>query len=349
VEDTYKMLKFLLSIWSWILSWFHTTPLSSAGRVKRTFAALATGAVKNVLPPGKYVQIYRDAVRGRNHAEKIASMAAELDKLKALGVKGILWHGFPSEMTPAVFQELAALCSARGLLALAAFGLGDTDPEGAGRKIAAVANLPECFAVVFDMEGAWENEPGDKQKAVLIGKAFRDLAPNALAFDQPWPVPNYHSSFPWEETAAFIDVRAPQYYVNDWASSKGAARYAFCWNWFNTAWTWLNTKRLGPKGLVKPVIYTIQGYRWVFKDLVNCLTSFPTVFIWAEPYPDDVFMAALGVAQKLESLGFTGPSAVQNFQNAWNRAHPQDLIGSDNACGPVTVSKLGLPPPPPSH
>jgi hypothetical protein len=80
---------------------------------------------KKILPPGRYVQIYRGAVRGNSKAEKHASMAVVADKLKSLGVKGIIWHGLSKELTPQVFLELAAICAPRGLLALASFGDGD--------------------------------------------------------------------------------------------------------------------------------------------------------------------------------------------------------------------------------
>jgi hypothetical protein len=297
------------------------------------------------LPTGRYVQIYRGAVRGNSKAEKRTSIAQTLDKLKAVGVKGIVWHGFSNELTPNVFLELAAIATARGLLSLASFGDGDSDPDGFGRRVGAIANLPECVGVVLDMEGIWENEQDDKADAIKLGKALREVAPDALVIDQPWPVPNLHNSFPWDETAAYVDIRAPQYYVNNWIGSKGKDRYSFCWNWFEESWKKRNDK-YAQKGLVKPMIKTIQGYKWFFKDLVHCLTSNPTLIVWSEPYPDQVFMAGLAVVQKLESLGFTGPEAVKAFQTNWNRTHPQDQIGIDNIIGPMTMSKLGLPPPP---
>jgi hypothetical protein len=299
------------------------------------------------LPSGRYVQIYRGAVRGSNKAEKRASIANVVGQLKNLGVKGIVWHGFSNELTPTVFKELTAICTPLGLLSLASFGDGDSDPEGFGRRVGVIANLPECAGVVLDMEGIWENESDDKSDAIKLGKALREVAPNALVLDQPWPVPNLHSSFPWDETAAYVDVRAPQYYVNNWISSKGKDRYSFCWKWFEESWKKRNDK-YAQKGLVKPMIKTIQGYKWYFKDLVHCLTSNPTLIIWSDPYPDQVFMAGLAVVQKLESLGFTGSEAVKAFQMKWNEEHPQDQIGIDNIIGPMTMTKLGLPSPPPS-
>lgn len=293
---------------------------------------------KRTLPPGRYVQIYRGAVRGNGKAEKRASIAAALDRFKALGIKGVIWHGSSTELTPVVFLELAALATARGLLSLAAFGDGDSDPEGFGRRVGAIANLPECVAVVLDMEGVWENEANDKADAVKLGRALREVAPDALVFDQPWPVPNLHSSFPWDETAAFVDVRAPQWYFNDFKKNFGGQRYQKCLKWFGDSWRVLETK-LGAKNLIRPRIMTIQGYGWddIFPDLVDCLTKNPTIFIWSEPYPTEQFMKALEVVKKLEVLGFAGSDAVLSYQRSTNGALQQD-----NRCGPATLASLGL-------
>jgi len=293
---------------------------------------------KRTLPPGRYIQIYRGAVRGNSKTEKRTSIVSALDRLKMVGIKGIIWHGFSGELTPAVFLELAALATARGLLSLAAFGDGDSDPEGFGRRVGAIANLPECTGVVLDLEGIWENEPGDKAKAVALGRALRQVAPDALVFDQPWPVPQYHGSFPWDETAAFVDVRAPQWYFNDFKKNFGDQRYQKCLKWFCDSWRALEAK-LAAKNLIRPRIMTIQGYGWdgIFADLVACLTSNPTIFIWSEPYPDELFSKGLVVVNKLEKLGFTGSDAVLSYQRSTN-----GTLKQDNRCGPSTLASLGL-------
>lgn len=301
-------------------------------------------SIKPSLPPGRYVQVYLDSLRGSIDS-KIKFLIPKLDKLKKLNTKGILWHVASYEdittLTPEVFKKLAKLCSDRQMLALGAFGLRPKDPEKDGAHIGLIANLPECFAVVFDMEGAWEVKSG-KEQAVKLGRAFRAVAPNALAIDQPWADPTYHwSAFPWEETSVFVDIRMPQFYVNNWMKQHGPKRYEICWPRFLKAWEKLKT-RLAPAKLWKPVMYTIQGYKWVFKDLVNCLTSNPTLFIWAEPVPDDVCMAALEVVAALEAKNFHGPTAVRDFQASVG-LHP------DNIYGPNTASKLGLPAPLPSE
>jgi hypothetical protein len=286
---------------------------------------------KNTLPAGKYMHIYRDSM----NAGHKRSLNAFLDRCKVWGFKGVLWHGFTTEMTPSVFKPLAKLCSDRGLLALAAFGLNSEEPEAKAVRMAEVANMPECFALVLDAEGAWEDEVADKAKAKQMCKKLRELCPNALIIDQPWPVPTYHwTLFPWEEFAECVDMRAAQWYCNDFASNYGENRYVECWKWFSSSWKRLD-ERLAKSGLVKPEIKTIQGYKWVLKDLIHCLTNEPTLFIWTMPFPDELFMKALDIVKKLEDLGFTGPVAVKNFQLSTN-----GKLVADNIWGPKTEKEL---------
>lgn len=293
------------------------------------------------LGKGLYIQVYRGAMKG-TPAEKTAKLVAAMDKWKALGVTGVAWHGFVGDLSVAEFAKVTKLCKDRGMKSLAAFGLGSTRPVDYGNWIGDLANAPDCDGVVFDMEGAWEDEQADKAKAKLMGDTFRAKAPNALAIDQPWPVPTLHwSMFPWEESAEFIDIRAPQYYCNNWRNQWGKEAYEKCWKWFDESWVKLNA-RLAPKNLVRPVIPTIQGYYWDLTDLVNCLTSFDTMIVWSEPFPDATFLVGLDAWHRLQSLGFTGPKAVEAFQASWNKAHPTDLLTVDNGFGPKTAAKLGV-------
>lgn len=312
-----------LKLW-WVKFW-HTVVLAKK--------KLLHGAAVKALPPGLYVQIYRGAMS----AAQRDNIGATLDSFKAQGIKGIVWHGFTMEMGPVTFAALTKLCTDRGLLSLAAFGMGSTDPVGMGTRIGKVALVPGCFAVVLDMEGAWDS--GKKASAVQLGQALRAVAPNALVIDQPWPEPNWHDSFPWEETAAFVDIRAPQYYVNDW---QGSDRYERVWPVFVSQWAHLDATKLAHDNLVKPEIRTIQGYHWVFHSLVNCLLTNQTMIVWAEPFPDDLWFLGVQTVAKLAALGFTGPNAVKSFQDKWNTDHPTDLIGNDNTCGRETAKRLGV-------
>jgi hypothetical protein len=108
---------------------------------------------------------------------------------------------------------------ARGLLALAAYGMDSDDAAGKGKRIGAVARLAECDAVVLDAEGRWEDESraAEGAHADALRKALRDAAPDAYVIDQPWPVPTLHwSRFPYEEFARCVNAHAPQFYFNDW-------------------------------------------------------------------------------------------------------------------------------------
>ena len=284
------------------------------------------------LQKGIYIQIYRGAIHAKTHKDFIDQIEAKLVLFKSLGVAGVLMHGFTSEMDTVKFKELADLTHKHGLLCLAAYGLDSSDPAGKGQRMGRVAAMPECDALVLDMEGAWENEASDKVSAVLMGKEIKKLAPNALIIDQPWPVPTYHwSSFPWEETAAYVDIRAPQYYAMDWLSTYGKDAYEKCFPWFDASWAKLD-QRLAAKGLVKPEIKTIQGYKWFLDDLCDCIMKYDTIFVWCEPWPDDTTIKAIQVVNKIKSLGFT---SIADYQKSVG-------LTPDGKVGPLTLQKLGF-------
>jgi hypothetical protein len=277
-------------------------------------------------PVGFIPQYYRDA-----HGYSFEELKKRLDTWLDIGCTGAAVHGFVGELDPLKFEKHAKEITARGMKAYAAFGMGSTEPEKKGLWVAAVANHPLCSGVLFDMEGAWENEATDKPGATRMGKMFRDQAKDAWACDQPWPVPTVHwSMFPWEEIADFVDARAPQFYYNDW---HGPKRYPVCEKMFRDAWKKLD-ERLKKTGRVDPELVTIQGYAWndIFPDLVACLLDHPTAFIWSEPWPSAALEEALRILQVLEKHGFSGPDAVLAFQHDHNRFAARK-ISEDNRCG----------------
>lgn len=292
--------------------------------------------IKKQLIPGFYAQIYLDSIHGSNGKSKNQVLEEMLDRLTSVGAAGIIFHGFTKTLTPIEFLPLSQLCVQRNILALAAYGLNATDPIGKATRIAQVANMPECYAVVFDMESSWEIHGQDnKGLAKTLGDTFRSLSPDSLVLDQPWPDPtNHYGHFPWEETAAFIDIRAAQWYCNDFTSQYGKDRYSKCWDSFSKSWETLD-KRLALKNLVKPEIKTVQSYRWIFADLISCVTSEPTLIFWIENHLPEDFMVALEVVFKLKNLGFTGLDAVKNYQASVG-------LNPDNDCGEKTVKSLGL-------
>jgi hypothetical protein len=291
--------------------------------------------MERILSPGYYIQPYMDKIPGKTIKEKQHSFSQHMAEFKSLGVSGICWHGFVGGLDKLQFDSWAKMCKDIGMKSLAAYGLNSLNPTQKGEWIGKVANSPLCDGVIFDMEGAWEDEAEDKRKATEMGNAFRSLAPNALALDQPWFAPASHwSMFPWEESAKFIDVRAPQVYCNNFVRQYGNEAYEKVFAWFERDWAKLNN-RLASSGLVKPVIITIQGYVWNLTDLITCLTKYDTVIIWCEPYPDSTTLRGLRVVKKLKSLGFSGSQAVGDYQRTVG-------LTADNICGEKTLTSLGI-------
>lgn len=283
------------------------------------------------IPKGIYIQIYRGAMNATHRA----NLGVTLDTFKSLGVVGIAWHGFTKEMGVNAYAPLAKLCADRGMLSLAAYGMGADDPAGMATRMAPVANLSSCTAILFDMEGAWEIAEG-KSRATVLGTTFRALSPNSTVIDQPWFAPLSHwTAFPWEETAKYVDIRASQVYCNDFLAQYGKNAYEVIFTRYKNEWAKLD-QRLAPAGLVRPEIKTIQGYKWYdIGDLVNCLTTYDTLIVWAEPYPDDLFMKGLRVKHALDTKGFVGADAVKNFQASVG-------LTADNICGNLTCVALGI-------
>jgi len=251
------------------------------------------------LPPGIYVQCYRAKLPGASHQARLDGAARQLDALAALpSLAGVFWHGFTLELTPSVFADWAKLCTDRGLLACAAFGLDATDPAGKGRRMAAVANHPACAAVAVDAEGAWD--VGQQAGALAMGAAFRAAAPRALVLDQSWPVPTVHSHFPYEQFdgfvdahgayVEFVDLHAEQRYCNDWTRPWGVKRYAKCEALFDASEAKLDS--ILPARARRPHVRTIQGSGWgdIPMDLHDCLSSHATLLAWCEPWPDEAFL-----------------------------------------------------------
>lgn len=277
---------------------------------------------------GVWIQIYRDKVPNRD------VLARKLDEFKSLGCPGVAMHGFTHEL-PDRFESLAQMCNIRGLECMAAFGMNSQEPRKKGERIARVARMPTCYAVVLDAEGAWEDEDADKQHAEELSIALHSGAPGAVYIDQPWFAPLVHwSRFPWEEFARCVNYRAPQVYCNNFTRQYGRDRYKIIWQRYEREWKKLES-RLGE--LTRPRFPTIQGYAWILSDLVDCLCKNPAVLMWCEPFPDNVATTALRVRQALAGRNFNGPSAVRDFQKD---AH----ITVDGIVGRETMRALGLQP-----
>lgn len=296
------------------------------------------------LAPGLYFQVYRDAIRGSHSAALLAALDKWAD---SPSVKGVVLHSVNLEMSEAEYEPLAKLVHARGLAALASFGLGDERVERTGKAIARFAKREDCAAAVFDMEGAWENEPDDRDDARRLFDAFRADAPDAFAADQPWFVPTVHSRFPWPETATAIDLRCPQVYCNDFKGRWGRQRYARVELWHSESWATMERRWRAAGMPIRPRSRTIQGYGWqdIPADLVDCLlvhAAAAPVIVWCDPFPAPDFLRGLQAVDALrEQGGYTGPNAVLDFQR-WSNANDFLPLKEDNRCGEKTLAALGV-------
>jgi hypothetical protein len=288
------------------------------------------------LKAGWHVQVYRDAIRGPDHAVRLRALEAGLGACARAGAVGAVAHGFVGDLSPERFGEFADVAHGHGLQASAAFGLGggnERAPEAAAQWMARVALHPDCAALLTDAEGAFE-VAGARDAVVRMGRTFRAAAPDAYVITQPWPVPTLHSKFPEREFAAWVDADARQAYVNDWTRQYGKARYARCMAWFAASQAQL-ARQLGD--LARPQLITLQGYGWadILPDLVDGLLTHPIVVMWSEPFPDEDFLRAAAAVAALQRLGLSGPTAVLAFQTTAG-------LTADGICGPKTLAALGV-------
>jgi len=278
--------------------------------------------MKPIFMPGIHTQLYRDA------SGFFANLQPWLKVAKEHGVTGICYHGFQGEFTPDRFSRLAETPRSMGFQVGAAFGLGDVGTNGAriGKRIGEMALTADY--TMLDMEGAWE-QADDRQKAREMCTAIRDKAPNALLLDQPWarPIPGHHGSLLWMEMAEWMDLRAPQFYVNDLRSSLGTDALERMLPDYQHDWS-VTVPLRTPHGITpKPLVPTWQAYHWgELAPLVHALLAYPACILWCEnhsctldsektvgPYPTTPTRLGMRVVHALRSAGFDGADAVDRY------------------------------------
>lgn len=288
------------------------------------------------LKPGMHIQVYRGSA-----AFSQAKLEAFAELAPRLGVVGLIAHGFVGELTPKRYGKWAELCAKHGLQSSAVFGLGEVggNAKMVGRRIAAVAKMPEAAATGFNMEGAWEDERNDLDEAHAMFGEYRSIVPDAWTFDQPWPMPlpRIHGMPIWWEIARYLNARFPQFYWNNLRRTLGDRAYQVMRPRYETAWEWFHTNRKAPH---PPRFVTVQGYYWVLWTLVDALLRYATttpLVMWSDAFPTEDTMLGMRAVVALRDRGFHGPGAVAAFQ----RAHGQGLT-VDDKCGPNTLAALGF-------
>ena len=296
---------------------------------------------------GLWIQPYRAKIPGATEEQKVAAFFARVDALFSLFpvlrlvLVGVLPHGFSSEFTSAKFALWRDAAAQRGLQAGAAFGIGSTNNAAiVGARIGAVAATPGCALVQLDAEGPEWEQSAARAAATALCKALVATpgAERVPLFNQSWPVPTWHSSYPFEQFAVYCWAFSEQRYYNNWT---GLDRYRRNEAWFNESWGTEEKTELAPTmARVLPHCPTIQGYAWdgIGPSEVTCLTKYADVpvSVWSEWWPEDSFWENSRCVAELAQRGYVGPLAVWNFQAA------TPPLAIDGICGPATRAALGV-------
>lgn len=279
---------------------------------------------------GIYTQLYRGA---SGFSE---GLDAWLSTARTLGVTGMIMHGFLHELDAEKYKRLHDRTKDAGYECGVSFGLGDVGAraKSAGKWMADVAKHADFC--VLDMEGKWEDDAEDPQKAREMCEEFRSHCPDTVLIDQPpsRPIPHHHSSILWRSMCEFTDFRAPQWYWNNLRGPVGEKpgnlgpnayeriRPDFEADW--NVWVIANT----PKPLVPdPLIPTVQGYHWQDWTLVDWLHRQPTTIMWCEnhrcdtektrgPFPTQQTQDGMQDALMLREMGLDSRKAIADWQKA---------------------------------
>ena len=338
-------------------------------------------------PPGIYLQIYRGAIRGATTEAKRAVLLGYMDRIQAMSARvpagslaslpGSVLHGFPQELV-SNFDRMALAANARGLLALAAWGLdGKADNDGSvltarekGRACADVLKRPACAAGLLDMEGQWDTDLGpaddmDEAGARDLGAEILSGAPGAWVGDQLWYAIDSHGDVrttvrPLDNGGVFrgfpVDEIAP---VCRWGRYRQAylynamgAGYASTFARMDREWA-IVQPALARAGLAQPLRVTLQGYRWKLHEMVHALLDrhvrpAEAIVIWCDPWPDAVCLRAIAMVQFLVRAGFAGRGvdareAVRAFQREFNKTAPvAKKLTEDGWAGAGTCGAAGV-------
>lgn len=325
--------------------------------------------------PGIYLQIYRGAIRGRTLQERRDTLARYCDAIAEMRTRGVVrgpvFHGFCEDLRDA-WPRLAELASARGLPALASWGLDgrDLSARQKGDLVGQVLAAPSCAAGLLDAEGQWDSDLGpaddmDEGGARDLCDALAARAPGAWVGDQPWFAIEAHgdirrtakgpreggvfAGFPVDEFAA----------VTTWGRFRQAYIYNTRGGFYRPTFErmdreWANlTPALRSAGLERPLRVTLQAYGWKLHELVHalldrCIRPQEPLILWCDPWPDEVTLAALRLVEMLVREGFAGPgidarAAVRAWQQSFNvRAPSEHQLSVDGWAGVDTALAAGL-------
>jgi len=232
-------------------------------------------------------------------------------------------------------------------------------------ELAQIARDVGAFAVVWNAEASWKRPPTSEEAKRIYGVVQGGLAAVKERFPALWQWhtaydhPSLHSTYPWKAwlgPGSPILASLPQVY----AAGEGvvtAKRGALPDRERRALDSWAAAVRAGwikaddPEGTELDAIDVdwmpyYQLHHVAFADTLPALLALPLTFGWALPTrADREGAAAFACACRMHHLGFTGPTAVRDFQKAHG-------LSVDGIAGPVTkaaiesaAQKKGLPAP----
>lgn len=298
------------------------------------------------LPSGIYLQIYRDALPGRNQGERVKSLCEymgdvnDASKRGLAAVNGVVLHGFPRELIRN-WEAYSKPLRDAGWMTLASWGAdGSQDNDGSrltaqekGDCIGEVLSRTSCSAGLVDAEGQWDSKKDaqddmDESGALAMMKSIRRKAPTKFLGDQPWFAIDSHgelrrtpkpiesggvfAGFPVDEFAVDINWRRfRQAYCNNFTRQFGNLRYSKVFSWMDRDWNRI-APAMAAAGLTRDLGVTIQGYGWRLFDEVDCMlreivTKGNEIVVWCDPLPDLTTRKAMFIVSRLIEEGYACP------------------------------------------
>jgi hypothetical protein len=269
-----------------------------------------------------------------NRGESACDVPRAVEEMASLGVEFVIaMAGMDSEHW---IHPLRPRLASLGLDVSIGFGMDGawTDAHMAVCRIIEALDAHAGFVDLDDERAAkWESKAG-RALAGAIADGVLAARPDArprMAQAGWWaPFSDHaghptHPGAPHHEWARLCATQRPQCYG---APRRGSSAAMLAWSRNASQYPTLGYDRAA-------ILPTFQAYQRDVIDHVATLTADPEVILWDFLEMDLRCRAALLAVKVLRANGFTGPSAVAEFQKAAG-------LHADNACGEHTCGALGV-------
>lgn len=195
-----------------------------------------------------------------------------------------------------------------------------TRPDVLKKQADVVKRVAGCGAdgFIIDAEAEWNRALFPDVEAETYMKLIKEqrLPEDFLVGDAPWPLVQYHPSFPFTAFGKYVDFRSPQVY---WTAQKLDKDHTVegpvddSWNRYRYSWesyeTWVRTKRKPPApGAIKPHLPSgsafnhgktlVQGYEIRYFEAHAKAEGMGGVLYWVwELVPDHIWKLLSEIAE----------------------------------------------------